>query len=308
MLAALIPQPGDESEAHVHLGRIRRAPGQPVELVARDAGGALVSLRHHAAGVGDDPVALLARHGVDGAAEVVRAARQAAGPDDVLAEDDVVFEPPVAHCSKICCMALNYRAHAEESGLEVPPEPVLFFKPPSALTGHRSVIRPPARTKHVEHEVELAVVIGTRCRDVAADDWRSVVAGYSVINDLTARDLQLINHERNVPWDQSKGFDGFAPLGPYLVTADDVPHPDRLDMTLEIDGQVRQSARTSQMVYGIPRLIEDLTDGMTLEAGDVIATGTTAGIAPVADGDVMHAAVTGLGTLSNQLTFSLGSG
>ncbi|NED96778.1 fumarylacetoacetate hydrolase family protein [Phytoactinopolyspora alkaliphila] len=201
-------------------------------------------------------------------------------------------------------MALNYRAHAEESGLEVPPDPVLFFKPSSALTGHRADIRPPARTKHVEHEVELAVVIGTRCRDVPADEWRSVVAGYTIVNDLTARDLQLINHERNVPWDQSKGFDGFAPLGPYLVTADAVPDPSRLEMTLTIDGEVRQQAHTSQMVFGLPRLIEDLTDGMTLEPGDVIATGTTAGIAPVADGDVMHATITGFGTLSNRVVIA----
>ncbi|NEE02309.1 fumarylacetoacetate hydrolase family protein [Phytoactinopolyspora halotolerans] len=198
-------------------------------------------------------------------------------------------------------MALNYRAHAEESGLEVPPDPVLFFKPPSALTGHRSEIRPPARTKHVEHEVELAVVIGTRCRDVPADEWRRVVAGYTIVNDLTARDLQLINHGRNVPWDQAKAFDGFAPLGPYLVTADAVPDPSGLEMTLTIDGEVRQHARTAQMVFGIPRLIEDLTDGMTLEPGDVIATGTTAGIAPVSDGDEMHATITGLGTLRNRV-------
>jgi 5-oxopent-3-ene-1,2,5-tricarboxylate decarboxylase/2-hydroxyhepta-2,4-diene-1,7-dioate isomerase len=272
-----------------------------VELAGWHPEHGLVSLRRLAPDVHGDPLALLDRYGADGAAALVRTAHEEAVDDDVLAERSVIFEPPVAYCSKLCCMALNYRAHAEESGLEVPPEPVLFFKPPSALTGHRSEIRPPARTKHVEHEVELAVVIGTRCRDVPADEWRSVVAGYTIVNDLTARDLQLINHERNVPWDQSKGFDGFAPLGPYLVTADAVPDPSRLEMTLTIDGEVRQQARTSQMVFDIPALIEDLTDGMTLEVGDVIATGTTAGIAPVADGDVMHATITGFGTLSNRV-------
>ncbi|GAB3447341.1 fumarylacetoacetate hydrolase family protein [Actinophytocola sediminis] len=255
-----------------------------------------MSLRAQAPEAGDDPLALLDRYGVTGAAELV-------GDAEVLDERTVLFEPPVARCGKVCCMALNYRAHAEESGLAVPPDPVLFFKPSTALTGHGSVVRPPTRTSTVEHEVELAVVIGTRCRDVPAADWRSVVAGYTITNDLTARDLQLVNHHRNVPWDQAKGFDGFAPLGPYLVTADAVPHPENLDMTLEIDGTVRQSANTGQMVFGLPQLIADLTNGMTFEPGDVIATGTTAGIAPVADGDVMHARITGLGTLSNRISF-----
>lgn len=285
----------------MHLGRIRRGPGEPVELVAWQPGLGLLSLRRHISGPGGDPLALLDLHGPAGVSDLVQAAREAADANDVLAEDEVTFEPPVARCGKVCCMALNYRAHAEESGLEVPPDPVLFFKPSTALAGHRTEIRPPARTKHIEHEVELAVVIGARCRDVPASEWHTVIAGYTIINDLTARDLQLINHDRNVPWDQSKGFDGFAPLGPYLVTADAVPDPGALDMTLVIDGEVRQRANTSQMVFGIPRLIEDLTDGMTLEPGDVIATGTTAGIAPVADGDVMHATITGLGTLSNRI-------
>jgi 2-keto-4-pentenoate hydratase/2-oxohepta-3-ene-1,7-dioic acid hydratase in catechol pathway len=275
----------------MHLGRIRRTVDGPVELAALHPARGLVSLRRF----GDDPLAFIARPD---------AAALADDADEALDEDAVFFEPPVARCGKVCCMALNYRAHAEESGLAVPPDPVLFLKPSTALIGHRAVIRPPARTSKVEHEVELAVVIGNRCRDVRAADWRSVVAGYTIVNDLTARDLQLVNHDRNVPWDQAKGFDGFAPLGPYLVTADAVPDPQNLDMTLTIDGAVRQSANTAQMVFPIPRLIEDLTDGMTLEPGDVIATGTTAGIAPVSDGDTMHATITGLGTLSNPITFA----
>lgn len=292
-----------ESENHVHLGRVRRSPGEPVELAAWHPDHGLVSLRRSAPDVDGDPLALLDRYGTAGAADLVRTAHEEAADGDVLAEETVIYEPPVARCGKVCCMALNYRAHAEESGLAVPQDPVLFFKPSSALTGHRSVVRPPARTRHVEHEVELAVVIGARCRDVPADEWLGAVAGYTIINDLTARDLQLVNHERNVPWDQAKAFDGFAPLGPYLVTADEVPDPGRLDMTLVIDGEIRQGANTGQMVFGVPGLIEDLTDGMTLEPGDVIATGTTAGISPVADGDVMHATIAGLGTLSNRISF-----
>ncbi|TMR99812.1 fumarylacetoacetate hydrolase family protein [Nonomuraea basaltis] len=225
------------------------------------------------------------------------------GAGVLLDESSVVFEPPVATCTKICCLALNYAEHAAESGLEVPPEPVLFFKPPSALTGHRRPVVAPARTRHLEHEVELAVVIGSVTRDLPAERWREAVAGYTVINDLTARDLQLANIARNVPWDQSKGFDTFAPAGPYLATVDEVPDPQGLELTLEVRGQIRQRANTKQMVFGIPRLIADLSDGMTLLPGDLIATGTIAGIAPLQDGDVMRATVGGVGTLVNRVHF-----
>ncbi|WP_231618536.1 fumarylacetoacetate hydrolase family protein [Nonomuraea sp. SBT364] len=279
------------------LGRIRRSPAERVEVVARREGGELLSL----AGLrGDgDPVAMLAHYGLDGLTEEVD--KLAGGP--TLRESSVVFEAPVATCTKICCLALNYVAHAEESGLEVPPEPVLFFKPPSALTGHNRPVTAPARTKHLEHEVELAVVIGSVTRDLPAERWREAVAGYTVINDMTARDLQLVNIGRNVPWDQSKGFDTFAPAGPYLATVDEVPDPHALELTLEVGGEIRQRANTKQMVFGIPELIADLSDGMTLLPGDLIATGTVAGIAPLRDGDVMRATVQGVGTLVNRVDF-----
>ena len=282
------------------LGRIRRAPGEPVELVARDGDGQLLPLADLSPAA--DPVALLSGLGLDELTERVRRLRDRAA--ELLDPEVVVFEPPVATCTKICCLALNYAEHAAESRLEVPPEPVLFFKPPSALTGHRSPVLPPARTRHIEHEVELAVVIGAVTRNLPAERWREAVAGYSVINDVTARDLQLVNMERNVPWDQSKGFDTFAPLGPYLATVDEVPDPQNLELRLEVGGELRQFANTNQMVFDIPRLIADLSDGMTLMPGDVIATGTVAGLAPVRDGDVMSATVGGVGTLINQVRLS----
>ncbi|MDR8414028.1 fumarylacetoacetate hydrolase family protein [Nonomuraea sp. 3-1Str] len=292
------------------LGRIRRTPSSPVELVARRAPGELVSLAGLAPELdpapgpapsrelGADPVAALDLFGLDRLSEL---AAGRGGP--LLDESAVLFEPPVATCTKICCLALNYQEHADESGLEVPPEPVLFFKPPSALVGHNHPVLPPARTRHLEHEVELAVVIGKVTRDLPAERWREAVAGYTVINDMTARDLQLANIARNVPWDQSKGFDTFAPVGPYLATVDEVPDPQALELTLEVDGQVRQRANTRQMVFGLPRLIADLSDGMTLMPGDLIATGTIAGIAPLKDGDTMRATVEGIGTLINTVKF-----
>lgn len=277
------------------LGRIRRTPSGPVELVALHPDGGLLSL----ADLGDDPVAALRTYGLDRLTELVD--ERSSGP--LLDQSAVLFEPPVATCTKICCLALNYRAHAEESGMEVPPEPVLFFKPPSALTGHNRPVVAPARTRHLEHEVELAVVIGQVTRDLPAERWQEAVAGYTVINDMTARDLQLANIARNAPWDQSKGFDTFAPVGPFLATVDEVPDPQALELVLEVDGEVRQQANTKQMVFDLPRLIEDLSDGMTLMPGDLIATGTVAGIAPLKDGDTMRATVAGVGTLVNTVKF-----
>lgn len=274
----------------MHLGRIRRTADGPIELAVRIDEELLAPI----ADLPADPVALVA-HRDD-------IARRAACAEPLRA-DEVYFEPPVAHCSKVCCLALNYPSHAAESGLSIPDAPVLFFKPPSALTGHRQPVLPPKRTKRLDYEVELAVVIGAVARDVPADRWREVVAGYTVINDMTARDLQLVNMERNVPWDQAKGFDTFAPLGPYLSTVDEVPDPNDLELSLRIDGVVRQQANTRDMVFDVPRLIADLSDGMTLYPGDVIATGTVAGIAPVEDGEVMHATVERVGTLINQVRF-----
>lgn len=283
----------------MQFARIRRAAEAGIELVCRRPDGRLLPISNIA---GDtDPVALLARTDHDELAEQIE---KVAGGNDLLDPETVLFEPPVATCTKVCCLALNYRDHAEESKLKVPPEPVLFFKPPSALTGHRTTVVAPRRTRHLEHEVELAVVIGRRTRDLPAERWAEAVAGYTVINDMTARDLQLVNIERNVPWDQSKGFDTFAPLGPYLVTPDEAGDPSALEMRLEVGGVLRQQANTRQMVYGIPQLIENLSDGMTLMPGDVIATGTTAGLAPLADGDVMRATIDGLGTLENDVRFA----
>ncbi|TWD75339.1 5-oxopent-3-ene-1,2,5-tricarboxylate decarboxylase/2-hydroxyhepta-2,4-diene-1,7-dioate isomerase [Kribbella amoyensis] len=283
----------------MQFARVRRAPGHEVELVSRQSDGKLVPLSALDRSGLADPVALIARFPGD---ELARAVEEL-GAAELLDAEQVLFEPPVATCTKVCCLALNYRDHAEESNLEVPVEPVLFFKPPSALTGHRTTVVAPRRTRHLEHEVELAVVIGRPTRDLPAERWAEAVAGYTVINDMTARDLQLVNIERNVPWDQSKGFDTFAPLGPYLVTPDEIPDPGALQMRLEVGGAVRQQANTAQMVYGIPELIANLSDGMTLLPGDVIATGTTAGLAPLAEGDVMRATIDGLGTLENDVHF-----
>lgn len=262
-------------------------------------------LRLDALGVaGDDPVAVLQEWGVERLAEKVRQAVADGGVEAALLPVDTVrFESPVPRPQKIICVALNYTAHAEEGEQAVPEEPVIFFKPPSSLVGHGATVHCPARSQRLDYEVELAVVVGTTARDVPAEQWQRVVLGYTVLNDVTARDLQLVAISKNQPWDHSKGFDTFAPCGPYLVTAEEVADPMSLDLTLTVGDEVRQRSNTRHMVFGIPELIEVISHGITLEPGDIIATGTPSGIGPVPHGEVMTATVEGVGTLANPVVY-----
>ena len=195
--------------------------------------------------------------------------------------------------TKIIGVGRNYRAHAAELGHEVPDEPILFFKPPSALAGHRDVIRHPGHLSDlVHHEGELAVVLGKTARFVPAEEASSVIIGYTVINDVTARDLQ----RRDVQFTRAKGFDTFAPMGPWLDT-DFVPGSQRL--TVEVNGAMRQDSRLDQMVFSVGEVISRISRVMTLEPGDVIATGTPAGVGPLLPGDAVGVTIEGLGTLEN---------
>lgn len=263
----------------------------------------LLDLSPVAGDAGDDLVALLSSSGLGGldAAATALAASPAAVRIPVASAR---FDVPVARPQKIVCVALNYVAHAEEGAQSVPAEPVIFFKPPSSLLPHGETVRCPARSSRLDFEVELTVVIGTRARDVAIADWRDVVLGYTVLNDMTARDLQLAAIEKNQPWDHSKGFDTFAPCGPYLVTADEIADPGNLDLSLTVDGVVRQSSNTRHMVFGVPELISVISAGITLEPGDLIATGTPSGIGKVDDGGTMTATVEGVGSLVNPVAYA----
>ncbi|HEY8373635.1 MAG TPA: fumarylacetoacetate hydrolase family protein [Pseudonocardiaceae bacterium] len=224
--------------------------------------------------------------------------------DTVFALDDAPLGPPVATPSKIICLALNYKAHADEGGFTAPDRPVLFLKGPHTLAGHRDDVVVPPISRRIDHEGELAVVVGRRCRHLTEDDWHTAVAGYSVLNDLTARDLQLVDIERSHPWDLSKNLDGYGPMGPWLVTPDEVPDPQALDLRVTVDGEVRQSGSTAQMIFGVAELLIRLSAVMTLEAGDIIATGTCDGIGPVPDGSVVEVSVGDLGVLRNRVRFA----
>jgi len=201
---------------------------------------------------------------------------------------------PVAP-TKIVCVGRNYPAHAAEHAAEVPAEPLLFFKPPSSVIGPGAAIVLTPQSRQVEYEAELAVVIGRRCRNVKPEEAWHYVLGVTCGNDVTARDLQ----RRDDQWTRAKGFDTFCPLGPWLVTGVREEDVADLQVICRVNGEVHQRGRTSEMVFSPAQLIAYTSAIMTLEPGDVIMTGTPAGVGPITAGDVVEVEVEGIGVLRN---------
>jgi len=204
---------------------------------------------------------------------------------------DVRLLAPIL-ASKVIAVGRNYAAHAAESGNEVPEEPVIFLKPNTSIIGPGAQIVIPRNASVVHHEAELAVVIGRPCKDVPAAKAREVILGYTVANDVSARDHQAADGQ----WTRAKGHDTFCPLGPWIET--DLDASD-LEISAEVDGQQRQRSRTSLMVHDIPKLIEWISAVMTLLPGDVILTGTPEGVGPIVPGDTVSVTVEKIGTLTN---------
>jgi len=211
----------------------------------------------------------------------------------VASLDEVKILPP-CRPSKIVAVGLNYRAHAAEAGATVPDEPLLFFKPPSAVIGHRDEIVYPSISERVDHEAELAVVIGQPAHFVTEADASDYVLGYTCANDVTARDLQ----HRDNQWARAKGCDTFCPLGPFIATELD---PGNVRIQSRVNGETRQDSNTADMVFSIPELISFITQAFTLEPGDVILTGTPSGIGPLQPGDVVEVEIEGIGVLRNSV-------
>ncbi|MFL7793352.1 MAG: fumarylacetoacetate hydrolase family protein [Anaerolineae bacterium] len=201
--------------------------------------------------------------------------------------------------TKIVCVGRNYAAHAAEHKAEVPTEPLLFFKPPSSVIGPGAPIVLTPQSKQVEHESELVVVIGRRCRNVSADEAWGYVLGVTCGNDVTARDLQ----RQDSQWTRAKGFDTFCPLGPWLVTGLSESEVANLEVTCRVNGQVRQRGSTSEMVFPPAQLIAYISAIMTLEPGDAIMTGTPAGVSPIVAGDEVEVEVESVGILKNPVTW-----
>lgn len=206
---------------------------------------------------------------------------------------DAVDVLPPCEPTKLVCIGRNYAKHADEMGNEVPDRPLLFLKPPNTLAGHGDAITAPAGTERLDVEAELGVVIGEQCRNVAKADAMDVVAGYTCINDVSNRDDQ--RREQN--WVRGKAFDGAAPIGPVLATPDEVP--DDAAVRSAINGERTQDGSFDQLIFSIPALIAEITSYLTLEAGDVIATGTPEGVTSLEDGDHVQIQVEGVGTLEH---------
>ncbi|HSS19344.1 MAG TPA: fumarylacetoacetate hydrolase family protein [Pyrinomonadaceae bacterium] len=201
---------------------------------------------------------------------------------------------PVAP-SKIVCVGRNYREHAAELGNKMPDEPLLFLKAPSALIGNGDCIQLPPQSQQVEHEGELGVVIGRTARNLAeAEDPLDYILGYTCVNDVTARDLQ----RKDVQFTRAKSFDTFCPVGPFIVTR---LNPLNLTVTTRVNGTVKQNGKTSDMAFSVPFLIRYIAGIMTLNPGDLIATGTPAGVSPLKDGDVVEVEIDGIGVLRNPI-------
>lgn len=203
--------------------------------------------------------------------------------------------PPV-NPSKILCIGRNYRDHATELGNEVPKEPLLFLKPPSSLLAPNGIVRMPALSKRVDYEGELGIVIGRRCRNLGPDeDVRPYIRGYTIVNDVTARDLQKSDGQ----WTRGKGFDTFCPVGPVVSDEIDPVEGNAVTLTTRLNGEIKQQGNTSDLIFPIAHLLRYITAAMTLEPGDLIPTGTPAGVGPVNAGDRIQVEIDGLGALEN---------
>ena len=214
--------------------------------------------------------------------------------DERYDPDRVTILPP-SQPSKIVCVGLNYSDHAEETDSEVPDRPLLFLKPPNAVASHGATVALPKDKKRIDYEAELGVVVGQQCKHVPADRAEEVIAGYTCLNDLSNREDQRV--EQN--WVRGKAFDNAAPMGPVVAAPEEVP--DDATIALRVNGETRQKSTIANLIFPVPELVEEITQYMTLEAGDVIATGTPAGVVTLSDGDEIEVEIEGIGTLEHDV-------
>jgi 2-keto-4-pentenoate hydratase/2-oxohepta-3-ene-1,7-dioic acid hydratase in catechol pathway len=245
-----------------------------------------------------DTLAVIA-NGLDAASDIADLA-ETSGQRVPLS--DVKLLAPIARPPRIFCIGLNYRDHAAESKMELPRVPTVFFKLVSAIVGPDAAIELPRLTQQADYEAELAVVIGPGGKNIAAADWSKHVFGYTILNDVSARDVQLSTSQ----WSLGKSFDTFAPLGPAIVSAPEIADPHRLDIRLAVNGEVLQSSNTRELIFPIPELIAYISSIAPLETGDIISTGTPAGVGLgrnpqrwLRPGDEIVIEITSLGRLRN---------
>jgi 2-keto-4-pentenoate hydratase/2-oxohepta-3-ene-1,7-dioic acid hydratase in catechol pathway len=235
---------------------------------------------------------------------LVKAALEQQSEADFLNEEELQLGPAVPKPGKIICVGLNYRKHAEESNMPIPEYPVLFNKFDNTVAAHNDVINLPFNSKENDYEAELVIVVGKKAKRVAQEDALDYVFGYCNVNDLSSRDLQF----RTNQWLLGKCLDGFSPLGPYLVTSDEIENPNDLSIKAIVNGEVRQNSNTSDMVFKCDEIVSYISDHMTLNPGDIILTGTPEGVALgmpedqrvyLQDGDEVTIEIEKLGRLTN---------
>jgi 2-keto-4-pentenoate hydratase/2-oxohepta-3-ene-1,7-dioic acid hydratase in catechol pathway len=222
---------------------------------------------------------------------------------ETVALEEASLHPPIARPEKIVAIGLNYEDHAAETGAEIPDKPVVFTKYPNTIIGPGAPIRIPPITEQVDYEAELAVIVGRRAKNVSESEALEYVFGYTNANDVSARDLQF---SEGGQWTRSKSIDTFLPLGPYVATRDEIPDPQDLFIRAILNGETVQDGTTSRMIFSVAELVSFLSQGMTLEPGDVIITGTPPGVGMARDpqlwmkpGDEVSIEIEGLGTLTN---------
>ncbi len=199
--------------------------------------------------------------------------------------------------TKIVAVARTYKAHADEMGSPVPKTPTIFLKPPSALIGNNDTVILPRISQRVDYEVELAVIMRDRCKNVSAEEAYQYIMGYTIFLDVTARDIQAESKKKGLPWAVPKGFDTFAPVGPRIVPGNTID-PHNVDIWLKVNGDYKQNGNTRDMIFTVGELISYISTVMTLEPMDIIATGTPEGVGPMKDGDVIEAGIQGIGVLT----------
>ena len=217
------------------------------------------------------------------------------GNESYALESDEIDVLPPCEPSKIVCIGRNYADHADEMGSDVPDRPLIFLKPPNTIASHGDTVTAPAGKERIDYEAELGVVIGEQCRHVPVSEAMDVVEGFTCVNDISNRDDQ----EKEQNWIRGKAFDGAAPLGPLLATPDEVPAD--ASVQSRVNGELKQDGSREQLIFPIPELIAEITAYMTLEPGDVIATGTPEGVGPLSDGDEVEIEIEGVGTLAHSI-------
>ncbi|MEM2260662.1 MAG: fumarylacetoacetate hydrolase family protein, partial [Candidatus Methanomethylicaceae archaeon] len=221
--------------------------------------------------------------------------------ENIFKISDLKLRAPILRPPAIFCLGFNYRAHAPELKRPIPEEPIVFMKPSMSVIGPDDYIILPKISKRVDYEVELAIIIGKKGRYIKKEDAYNYIFGYTILNDITARDIQEKDFSLSRPWLRSKGFDTFAPIGPYIVTKDEIGRNVELDLELRVNGEIRQKSNTKEMIFDVYTIIEYISSFTTLEPGTIIATGTPEKIGQLKDGDIVEAYIEKIGILRNKV-------